>query len=84
MHRGEFFSYKKDKEEFWWQFSCVNSDTKNVIETKYIDKPSPGNTQKYRMITIGKKITDMCKYNVDVLGNIYPVDKEILKVEIEM
>ena len=84
LHRGEFFSYKKDKEEFWWQFSCVNSDTKNVIETKYIDKPSPGNTQKYRMITIGKKITDMCKYNVDVLGNIYPVDKEILKVEIEM
>ena len=28
------------------------------------------------------KIED--KYNVDVLGNIYPVDKEILKVEIEM
>lgn len=84
LHRGEVFSYQKEGEQFWWQYSCVNNDINNVIETKYIDKPSPGNTQRYRMITIGSKITDMRKYNVDVLGNIYPVDRETLKTEIEM
>ena len=83
LYKGEFFSYEKDNEKFMWQYSCVNNDSKNVIETKYIDKPSPGNTQKYRMITIGNKITNMQKYNVDVLENIYPVLSENLKFELD-
>ena len=83
LYKGEFFSYEKDNEKFMWQYSCVNNDSKNVIETKYVDKPSPGNTQRYRMITIGNKITNMQKYNVDVLGNIYPVFKEHLKLEMD-
>lgn len=81
LYRGEIFSYEKDGIQYMWQYSCVNNDANNVIETKYIDKPSPGNTQRYRMITIGGKITNMRKYNVDVLGNIYLADKEKLKTE---
>lgn len=76
LHTGEMFSYGKEGELVEWIYSCVNNDTKNVIETKYIDKPSPGKTQGKRMITIGKKINNLTKYHVDVLGNRYKVNQE--------
>lgn len=84
LHRGEIFSYEKDGERFEWQFWCVNNDKKNVIETKWIHKPSPGNTQPKRMITIGKSITNIIKYHVDVLGNRYPAPQEELQMKIEL
>ena len=84
LHRGEFFSYEKDGARFDWQFWCVNNDAQNVIETKWIHKPSPGNTQPKRKITIGKAITNLRKYHVDVLGNRYPAPKEELKMKIEL
>lgn len=84
LYRGEFFSYEKDGKKYSWQFSCLNNDTNNVIEAKYIDQPSPGATQGKRMITIGSKIKNLRKYHVDILGNIYPATKEVLKTEIEL
>ncbi|MDO5379412.1 MAG: type II CRISPR RNA-guided endonuclease Cas9 [Acidaminococcaceae bacterium] len=84
LYRGEFFSYEKDGEIYWWQFSCLNNDRANKLEAKYIEKPSPGATQGERTITIGAKIKNMLKYHVDVLGNIYPAAKETLKTEIEL
>ena len=84
LYHGEVFSYEKEGVKYWWQFSCLNNDTSNVIEVKYIDKPSPAATQGKRMITIGSKIKNMKKYHVDVLGNIYPASKEILQTEIKL
>lgn len=84
LHRGEFFSYEKDGERYEWQFWCVNNDRANVIETKWIHKPSPGSTQAKRKITIGKAITNLRKYHVDVLGNRYPAPVETLQMKIEM
>lgn len=83
LYRGEKITYKKDGELYTWIFSCMNNDEKNVIEVKFPDKPSPGNTQNKRMHTIGKKITEFTKYHVDVLGNAYPITREKLKMEID-
>lgn len=76
LYSGEQFSYEKDGERYDWCYSCINNDTRNVIETKFIDKPSPGNTQSKRMITIGKKIQALQKYQVDVLGKRYAITQE--------
>lgn len=84
LHRGELFSYEKDGTKYEWQFWCVNNDTANRIETKWMHKPSPGNTQEQRKITIGKSITNLRKYHVDVLGNRYPAPQESLQMKIEL
>lgn len=76
LHTGEMFAYQKDDEEFAWFYNCMNNDSTNRIETRFVDKPSPGNTQPKRMITIGKKITNLKKYHVDVLGNKHVVTNE--------
>ena len=76
LHTGEMFEYEKDGEKIEWVYNCVNNDSKNVLETRFIDKPSPGNTQGKRMITIGKKISSFKKYHIDVLGNRHLVQQE--------
>ena len=76
LHTGEMFEYEKDGEKIEWVYNCVNNDRKNVLETRFIDKPSPGNTQGKRMITIIKKISSLKKYHVDVLGNRHIVQQE--------
>jgi CRISPR-associated endonuclease Csn1 len=82
LHTGEMFSYEKDGEKVDWVYNCVNNDVKNVIETKFIDQPSPGKTQPKRMITIGKKISNLVKYHVDVLGNRHKVNQEVFSTTI--
>lgn len=84
LYRGELFSYEKEGVRYDWQFWCLNNDKTNTIETKWIHKPSPGNTQPKRMITIGSKIKNLRKYHVDVLGNRYPAPQEELKMKIEL
>lgn len=76
LYYGERFSYLKENERFEWIYSCVNNDEKNCIETKFVDRPSPGKTQGQRMITIGSKVNNLQKYHVDVLGNAYPIERE--------
>lgn len=76
LYTGEMFGYEKEGEWIEWFYNCVNNDNKNVVETKFINKPSPGNTQGKRMITIGKKINNLVKYHVDILGNKYKVREE--------
>lgn len=84
LHRGEFFSYEKEGVRYDWQFLCVNHDAGNRIEVKWIHKPSPGNTQPKRLVTIGSKIKNIRKYHVDVLGDRYPAPQEELKMKIEL
>lgn len=84
LHTGEMFSYEKEGQKFEWFYNCINNDAKNVIEIRFIDKPSPGSTQDKRKITIGKKIKNLTKYHVDVLGNTFKVDKEVFRAEIRL
>lgn len=84
LYCGEVFSYEKDGVKYRWQFSCLNDDTRNVIEVKYLDQPSTDTTRGKRRIPIGSKIKNMKKYHVDVLGNIYPASKETLQTEIKL
>jgi len=76
LYTGEMFCYEKDGDWYEWFYNCVNNDTKNVIETRYVDRPSPGNTQGKRMISIGKKIKNLTKYHVDILGNKFETQQE--------
>lgn len=79
LHTGEMFEYEKDGEKIEWVYNCVNNDSKNVLETRFIDKPSPGNTQGKRMIAMSKKISSLKKYHVDVLGNRHIVQQEAFR-----
>ena len=83
IYSGEKLSFTKNGEAQTWIFSCVNRDSTNRIEVKYVDKPSPGNTQKYRMIAIGA-VSNFKKYTTDVLGNDYPVSKEYIKYTVNI
>ncbi|NLK93481.1 MAG: type II CRISPR RNA-guided endonuclease Cas9, partial [Bacteroidales bacterium] len=76
LYTGEMFCYEKDWDWYELFYNCVNNDTKNVIETRYVDRPSPGNTQGKRMISIGKKIKNLTKYHVDILGNKFETQQE--------
>ena len=76
LYKGEMLSYRKDGEEQYWIYSSIADGDKNKIETKFIDKPSPGSTQGKRLVTIGAKLSDLTKYHVDILGNRYPVKHE--------
>ncbi len=77
LHNGEMFCYDKEGEHFEWFYNCIKDDARNEIEAKFVDKPSPGKTQAQRKIAIGKKINNLVKYHVDVLGNKYKVTQEI-------
>jgi len=79
LHTGEMFSYDKDDEKYEWVYNCMNNDSRNVVETRFIDRPSPGNTQAKRMITISKKIGNLMKFHVDVLGNRHEVKREVFR-----
>lgn len=77
LHKGEFVSYiDKNNNYLEWYYSSVNNDSRNKIEVKEIGKP----TAKQEMKTIGKDITELTKYHVDILGNRYPIKEEKLKL----
>jgi CRISPR-associated endonuclease Csn1 len=84
LHTGEMFSYEKDGKSFEWFYNCVNDDDASRIEAKFVDRPSPGKTQGQRRETIGKKISNLEKYHVDVLGNKYKVKQEPFVGRIEL
>ncbi len=60
------------------KFTATNNDSKNIIEVK----PIYTYCKKQLMISIGP-ITKLAKYATDVLGNVYEVKKNILKLEFE-
>lgn len=84
LHTGELFAYEKDGQWVEWFYNCIGHDSTNRIETRFIDRPSPGNTQGKRMITIGKKISNLTKYHVDILGNKYRVNNEVFLEKIHV
>ena len=60
-----------------YRFVATNNDKSNVIEVKRIETK----TEKRMMITIGKKIVSLEKYNVSPTGKWSKVEKEDLKLE---
>lgn len=71
-----------------WRFVATNNDITNKLEIrptirhKYFDASNSKEVIQ-KMITIGNNIVNLTKYNVDVLGNMYKIDKEDLIFEFE-
>ena len=80
LHRGERFSYINKGEYFEYNYTCVNNDKTNRLDVKYFDKPN----DKQIMKTIGKNINEFKKYNIDVLGNKYEVQREELRFNVSL
>lgn len=77
FHRNEIVVLEKDGNSNLYKFIAVNNDNNNQVEVKLYDSI----TSKQTILSIGKKITKILKYNVDVLGNMYKVENEVLKLE---
>lgn len=78
LHKNEYFTYTNKSNEInniIFRFLGTRSDNTNNIEYKNIDIPKD---EKRLSFTVGKKISSIEKFHVDVLGKIYKVSKEVL------
>lgn len=76
LYKNDRFSYEKDGERYERVFRGDNSPAKNVIEVDYIHKKKE--EQKFGFVSFST-ITNVYKYNVDILGNTYKIGKESFK-----
>lgn len=76
LHKNELISYVKDGEKHFRIFRGDNNPRRNVIEVDYLWKRKE--KQGLGFLTLST-ITDLVKYNVDVLGNTYRIEKENFK-----
>lgn len=75
LYRKDLFSIEKNKETSEFILLGDANPRQNKIEAYYIYKPKQ-NGDKRVILTIGPTIQKITKYNVDVLGNRYKVEKE--------
>ena len=75
--RNDIIELTQNNETTKYRFVAVNNDSNNVIEIKNIGQT----TNKQTMLAIGKKIEKINKYTVDILGNYYKSDSEVLKLD---
>lgn len=85
LYRNEYIEIcKQDKdyrETMLYRFVATNNDKTNSIEVKPLHSNKDKNKPQIK-IAIGKKIISMTKYHCDVLGNLYKVEKEALKLKL--
>lgn len=87
FYRGDLIKLKyADGKEIFEVFKTVNDDKTNKIENAYYGmdtvKYTDGKEKKFQnMLTIGNKIVGVKKYSTDILGNIFEVKDERLKLK---
>ncbi|MBR2137869.1 MAG: hypothetical protein IJ966_01010, partial [Bacilli bacterium] len=74
MNKNDIISITRNGETNMYRFCGVSNDR---VEMKLIDRK----TDPRIRFEISKNVSKIEKYNVDVLGNMYKVDKEDLKLE---
>lgn len=82
LYKNEYFSYENfDSKGIsnLYRFIGTKNDSTNIIEYKSVAKPKEENRL---VLTVGKKVKNITKYYVDVLGNIYKVSKEVLHFDL--
>lgn len=73
LYKNDLFSYIKDDERHFRIFRGDNNPRQNIIEVDYTWEREQ--ERSLRFLT-PSTITDVIKYNVDVLGNTYKIDRE--------
>ncbi len=75
LNRNNIIHIVGEKDEYF-KFIATNNDIKNIIEVKRIERL----TEKQMMVSIGKKVKKIEKYNVSPIGKYQKVVKETLKL----
>ena len=78
LYRGDYITYEEAGNTVEYIFKCLNSEKNHKIEVSYVDRPN----DKQLMKGIKTSISNLTKYNVDVLGNKYKVTNEKLKFDV--
>lgn len=76
LYQNDLFAFEKKEEEFDRVFRGDNNPKLNVIE---VDYPWKKKEEQKEGFLSPSTISNVMKYNVDVLGNTYKVTKEIFK-----
>ncbi|MFK4998377.1 hypothetical protein ACI2OX_16820 [Bacillus sp. N9] len=79
LYQNDLFTYEKDGEIIERVFRGDNSPRENRIEVEYIFKRS-----KNQIKLSPSTISNVVKYNVDVLGNRHKIQKEKFKSYLQM
>ena len=77
FNKNDCIEIIQKNEKTMYKFIAVKNDSTNLIEVKLINQ----HTESRITPTIGKSIIKINKYNVDVLGNLFKIEKEELKLE---
>lgn len=80
LYKNSIIELGNDKEINKYRFLAKNHSSKNRFEVKEINKTL--NKQKH--ITLKKDFNICNKYHVDILGNMYKIQKEKLKLEFKL
>jgi len=78
LYKNDLFSFEKNGEQFFRVFRGDNNPRQNKIEVNYVDKPKKKEERKYCFLA-PSTFSHVNKYNVDVLGNTYKIEKESFK-----
>ena len=78
LYRGDYITYEESGRTVEYIFKCLNNELTHRIEVSYVDRP----TDKQLLKAIKNSISNLTKYNVDVLGNKYKVTNEKLKFDV--
>lgn len=76
LYKNDLFSFEKDGERHFRIFRGDNNPRQNKIEVDYVWKKK---AQRTEGILAPSTISNVIKYNVDVLGNTYLIEKENFK-----
>lgn len=82
LYRNDLFSVERKGITSEYIFIGDNNPRNNVIEVDYVYKKRNSKEERIRF-TIGRTISNITKYNVDVLGNRYKVEKEEFKTTLQ-
>lgn len=75
LYRNDLFTIEKKDETLEYIFIGDNNPRNNVIEVDYVHKKRNSKEERVRF-SVGKTISRITKFNIDVLGNRYKVEKE--------
>lgn len=77
IYKNDILQIEKNNVTEFYRFVAIKDENKKSLEFKFPDK----NVDKRIEIGITKNIKTITKYNVDVLGKFYKVEREVLKFE---
>ncbi|MFX0561208.1 type II CRISPR RNA-guided endonuclease Cas9 [Tepidibacillus infernus] len=80
LYKNDRFSFEKNGEYFERIFRGDNNPRQNIIEVDYVYKKKEDRKEG---LLSPSTLNNICKYNIDVLGNTYKIEKEKFKIYLQ-